>query len=239
MNVLRASSSAHNCVIHTCHCPYCVCCYPLPADELLPIFFLGNLGFLYCEDLFWGKKTAQNSLAVATQLGQLCRPPQFHLRHAWPHIKPRLLEGTQRCPPCLNCILSPVWLQELGEAIGTERCHSVVHHSAGFVQACHRSAWATRSGGGLSEWDLWGTAECYVGKGQLNTCSHKLLLMVSFGSCHCSAFGGGGGGFMGCWNQWDLAERRDRGGDAAGWEQAVLVQSAWEGTMISASLPAQ
>lgn len=36
-----------------------------------------------------------------------------------------------------------------------------------------------------------------MGKGQLNTCSHKLLLMVSFGSCHCSAFGGGGEGLWG------------------------------------------
>lgn len=37
----------------------------------------------YTVKIFFGeKKPAQNSLAVATQLGQLCRPPQFHLRHA-------------------------------------------------------------------------------------------------------------------------------------------------------------
>lgn len=90
------------------------------------------------------------------------------------------VEGAQSCPPCLGCILCPTWLQELNR----ECCHSVVHHSAGFVQACHRSAWATRDGGGLSEGDLKDAAECCMGKGQLNTCSHRLLLMVSFGSCY-------------------------------------------------------
>lgn len=66
------------------------------------------------------------------------------------------VEGAQRCPPCLDCILSPMWLQELNR----DCCHSVVHHSAGFLQACHGSACANRDGGGLSEGELWDTAEC-------------------------------------------------------------------------------
>lgn len=128
------------------------------------------------------------------------------------------VEGAQRCPPCLDCILSPMWLQELNR----DCCHSVVHHSAGFLQACHGSAWATRDGGGLSEGELWDTAECCMGKGQLNACSHKLLLTVSFGSCHCCAVRG----FLWGTETSEMLKEEVMEVMQLAEEQAVLVQSA-------------